>query len=75
MLVLLLDRSNTLPTLYPEWNLDVNKCPINAMARVASERRIKESPCQKHKKAGVATLTSDKWTFRSGARSEVKRVL
>lgn len=45
------------------------------MAPVASERMIKESPCQKHKKAGIATLTSDKWTFRSGARPEVKRVL
>ena len=45
------------------------------MERVESERLIKESPCQKHKKAGVATLISDKWTFRSGARPVVKRIL
>ena len=45
------------------------------MARVESERLIKQSPCQKHKKAGVATLISDKWTFRSEARPEVKRIL
>ena len=44
------------------------------MERVESERLIKESPCQKHK-AGVATLISDKWTFRSGARPVVKRIL
>lgn len=45
------------------------------MAWVESGRMIKESPCQNQKKAGAATLTSDKWTFRPGARPEVKRVL